>query len=113
MVLTAPGCHTLTAVDEVPARITEPTDASRAALQAALNEALGTSVTLAEDALTTSSLLTLEHNPPGRIEGVPVQGRKLAAPVQFRLLLHGSECVLLDPRNGDRQILSATTCVAE
>ncbi len=107
------GCQTLATAGDVPARITDPTDASRAALRDAVNEALGIQVTLAEDALTTSSILTLEHNPPGSINSMPAQGRTLDAPIQFRLMMNGSDCILVNQRDGRRHTLADTTCSPE
>ena len=55
------GCQALTAGSDIPALITNPTDESRAALKKALAEAFhGTEVTLADNALTQTSLLTVE-----------------------------------------------------
>lgn len=106
------GCQTL-ASEDVAARITDPTTASRAALSAAVNAAFGTEVMLDDDALTTSSILTIEHNPPGSINDAHALGRTLARPVQFRLLLDGGDCVLVRQGEGSRFILMDTTCLAE
>jgi hypothetical protein len=57
------GCQTIASADDVPARITNPTDASRAALQQAVNDALHTEVLLADNALTDSSILIIERSP--------------------------------------------------
>ena len=48
------GCQSLISGDDVAARITNPTDHSRAALQNTINEVLNTRVALADDALTDS-----------------------------------------------------------
>lgn len=113
VVLSLFGCQSLATADDVPARIVNPTEASREALQDVINAALGTQVVLADDALTGSSILTLEHNPPGSIRNLPAQGRTLDAPIQFRLLLHGADCILVDQRDGSRHTLPATSCFPE
>jgi len=106
------GCQTLVATDELPAWITNPDGASRAVLQAAVNEALNTDVVLADDALTDSSILTIERNIPGTLEGQPAQGRNMDMPIQFRLVVSGGDCVLIDQRDESRRILESTSCKA-
>jgi len=68
MVIALAGCQTLTASDDFPAWITNPDSGSRAALQAAVNEALDTDVALADDALTNSSILTIQRNPTDSLD---------------------------------------------
>jgi len=106
------GCQTLVATDDLPAWITNPDGASRAVLQAAVNEALNTDVVLADDALTDSSILTIERNIPGTLEGQPAQGRNMDMPIQFRLVVSGGDCVLIDQRDESRRILESTSCKA-
>jgi hypothetical protein len=96
-----------------PARIVNPDDSSRATLQAAVNKALGTEVLLADDALTHSSVLTIERNVPGSISGQHAQGRNMDTPIQFRLEKHGNACVLIDQSNPSSYILKGVDCIAE
>ena len=112
MVIALVGCQTLTASDDLPAWITNPDSSSRAALQAAVNEALNTDVALADDALTNSSILTIQRNPTDSLEGQPAQGRNMDMPIQFRLVITGGDCVLIDQRDQSRRILQNTTCRA-
>ena len=113
-VLLIAGCQTLTAESDVPAVITNPTDASRAALENALSEAFqGREVTLADDALTQTSLLTIEAGARRTIENPPVRGRVLEKPMQFRLVKNGDDCVLIDLRDQSRHKLENTTCAPE
>ena len=107
------GCQTLASGEDVAARITNPTDYSRAALQNAVNDALNTNVALADDALTGSSVLTIERNPPRSMQSPPAQGRNMDTPIQFRLVLNGSDCILIDQRDNSRYLLEKTTCAAE
>ena len=111
--LTMVGCQTLASGEDVAARITNPTDYSRAALQNAVNDALNTDVALADDALTDSSVLTIERNPPRSMQSPPAQGRNMDTPIQFRLVLNGSDCVLIDQRDNSRYMLEKTTCATE
>jgi len=106
------GCQTLAATDDLPAWISNPDNASRAALQAAVNEALNTDVALAHDALTDSSILTIERNLAGSLEGQAAQGRNMDMPIQFRLVISGGDCVLIDQRDESRRILKNTSCEA-
>lgn len=107
------GCKQVLEDANEPAVIVDPTDASRAALQQVVNEALRTDVLLADDALTDSSVLIIERKIPESITGSPAQGRTMEMPVQFRLLTNGTICVLEDQRDKTRYLLGDTKCVAE
>jgi len=107
------GCQTLATDSDVAARITNPTDDSRKALQSAINDALGANVTLADDALTDSSVLTIERNPPRSMENLPAQGRNIDMPMQFRLVLDDGDCVLIFTADDSRRTLADTNCIAE
>jgi len=107
------GCQTVDTVLDSPARIVNADADSRAALQAAVNEALGTEVLLAANALTDGSLLTIERRPAGTMENPTPPGRDMSEPIQFRLVLNQSDCVLIDQRDGTRHVLNDTSCVAE
>ncbi len=112
-VLLLSACQTMSADQDQAARITPATDASRAALQDAVNNALHTNVLLADDALTDSSVLTIELNPPGTMQNPNPLGRDMGKPIQFRLVVNQSACILIDQRDGTRHVLNDTTCVAE
>jgi len=107
------GCQTLATDDDVSARITNPTDDSRKALQRAVNAALDTNVTLANNALTDSSVLTIERNPPRSMENLPAQGRNMDMPMRFRLVLNDGDCVLVYTADDSRRKLADTSCIAE
>ena len=107
------ACQSLGDNGDVPARITGPTADSRAALRHAVGEMLHTEVQLADDALTRSSVLTIERNPPRTMQNLPATGRNLESPIQFRLVKTGASCVLIDGRNEERRVLENTTCVPE
>ena len=107
------GCQTMATGTDVPARITNPTAASRAALQNAVNDALHTEVLLAASALTTSSILVIERNPPRSMQNQAATGRNMDPPMRFHLVLNNSECILVDQRDESRHRLEDTTCAAE
>lgn len=107
------GCQTVDADYDRPARIVNADAGSIAALQAAVNEALGTEVMLADDALTGSSLLTIERWPIGTIDNPVPQGRILEKPIRFQLVRNGAQCVLVKQSDGSRYVLSNTDCEAE
>jgi len=107
------ACQTMSADQDLPARISPATDASRAALQETINSALHTNVMLADDALMDSSVLTIELNPPSTIQNPTPLGRDMGKPIQFRLVVNQSACILIDQRDGTRHVLNDTTCVAE
>ena len=96
------GCQTLANGEDVAARITNPTGHSRAALQNTVNDVLITDVALADDALTDSSVLIIEQHPPRSMQSPPSQGRNMDTPIQFRLVLNGSDCILIDQRDDTR-----------
>jgi hypothetical protein len=110
--LSAAGCQTVVADYDRPARIVA-NDASRAALQATVNNALGTTVTLSDSALTDSSLLTIENIPQPTMENPVPQGRVMKMPIQFRLVINGSDCVLVSQQDRARYVLADTSCAAE
>ncbi len=107
------GCQTMATADDVAARISKPTAASRAALQNAVNDALNTNVMLADDALTTSSNLSIERSPPRSMQGQTATGRNMDPPIRLRLVMNDSVCILIDTRDETRYPLDNTTCIAE
>lgn len=106
------GCKNVAPDADQSAVIVNPDASSRAALQAAVNAVLQTEVALADDALTTDSLLVIERRIPQTVEGSDAGGRTMQAPIQFQLVLNGSDCVLVDQRNQSRTVLADTNCAA-
>jgi len=99
---------------EMPARIVAATPESRAELHRAVTDALGRRrITLADDALTLSSILTLEHAPPVDAQARAATGRDVGRPERFRLLKVGGRCVLVHESDGARVILTQASCVPE
>lgn len=107
------GCKNVAPDTDQAAVIVDPDAASRAALQETVNAALHTDVTVADNALTDSSILIIERKIPQSIEGSPAQGRNMEMPIQFRLVTDGTNCILVDQRDASRHILADTRCVAE
>lgn len=107
------ACQTTASAYDVPARITNADDASRAALRQAVSDALQREVLLANDALTSSNLLIIERNPPNTAQGRLATGRNMEPAIQFRLVANGSDCILIDTRDDTRYRLENTTCIAE
>ena len=108
------ACTTTPAASDVPAVIVGSDAQSRADLQSAVSKALHrTSVTLADDALTHDSSLTIEpvrlRDPQGNI----AQGRETRMPEHFRLVESGHRCVLIHERTGQRMELANTKCAAK
>ena len=107
------GCQTVSKTDDVPAIVTNPTAASRAAVQRAVKDFLTIEVTIADDALTSSSLLIIERNPPRGMQNQVATGRNMDPAIQFRLVLNGTDCILVDTRDDSRRVLEDTACAAE
>jgi hypothetical protein len=108
------GCQTLSSSSDLPAVIEKPNDASRAALQNTLSGLFGgRKVNISEDALTRSSMLTLELSLQKTLSSQPATGRVLSEPYKFRLIKNGDRCTLIDLRDGTHHLLANTSCVPE
>ena len=108
------ACQTPAAQTEVPALLIDPTPASREELRVSVALLLGVpTVTLADDALTTSSVLLIEHYAPKDARGLPLTGRDFGRPEQFHLLRRGAACLLEDARSVRRIELTQSRCRAE
>jgi len=100
--------------EEVPAVLVEPTPSADAEIVAAIATALGAvPVSVAPDALTRSSLLTLEHREPERIPDRALTGRDLGRPERFRLVTDGKACILVHETGTARVTLLRSRCVPE
>ncbi len=78
-----------------PAVIVNPSDSSRSELARVVRKALhGAPVTLADDALTASNTLVIEHANPRDASGLPLDGRSLYRPERFELFAHGRRWTL-------------------
>jgi hypothetical protein len=105
------ACQNLSAQGDGPAVIANPGEASRSEIQSVLSEALGErSIRIADDALTQSSILTLE----GAVRGDPAReaprGRDLGGPERFDLVLDNGRCFLVYRGSGRRWRLHETEC---
>ncbi len=113
-ILLSAGCQTMNAGADVPAVITAPDEASYAAVKAALADSFGgLDVLIADDALTRSSLLTIERGPHRTINNPSPDGRIITEPFRFRLVQNGDDCVLIDLRDDSRHVLADTDCAPE
>jgi hypothetical protein len=110
-VLSPAACSTLSA-QEQPAVIAAHTAQSRAELARAASAAFnGQPVTLADDALTRESVLTLERATPPRAQGRAATGRTLEMPARLKLVLRGSRCLLVRETDGREWELREARCV--
>ncbi len=108
------ACNSAPVQPDVPAVIVEPDDGSRAELRQVISTALnGADITLADDALTLESSLSIEHPQHRGIEQQPLRGRDLGRPETFHLVLDGSQCVLVHDNTGLRWLLLDTGCRAQ
>jgi hypothetical protein len=109
--LAAAACGSL-AAQEQPAVIASPTADSRAALARVVASAMnGQPVTLADDALTRDSTLTIERATPSGPQGRAATGRTVEEPVRFSLVVRGSRCVLVRADDGRDFPLEGVRCV--
>ena len=108
------GCRTPAANPDAPALIIQPNEASRAELRKTLSGLFGgREINLADDALTDSSLLVLQHARDQESGGRPALGRDVARPFRFQLIKKEDDCFLVDMRDGKRYLLADTICVPE
>lgn len=108
------GCQGLNQNPDLPALIVQPDEASRAALKNTLSEIFGgQEITIADDALTHSSILSLEINLRKQADSQPALGRVVTPPFRFQLVKDKNGCFLVDLRDGKRHLLENTTCTEE
>jgi hypothetical protein len=114
VILAVAACHTPTAGSDLPALIVRPDEASKMALEKTLTGLFGDHpVALADDALTQSSMLTLDITPRQSVGGEAVLGRVLQGPYRFQLVKRQDNCFLVDLRDGKRYLLRNTSCTPE
>jgi hypothetical protein len=105
------ACSTL-AAQEQPAVIAAHTAQSRAELMRVVSAAFnGQPVTLADDALTRESVLTLERTTPPGPQGRAATGRTLEVPERLNLVLRDRRCFLVREADGGEWELSEARCV--
>jgi hypothetical protein len=105
------ACSTLSA-QEQPAVIAAHTAHSRAELERVVSAAFnGQPVTLADDALTRESVLTIERRTPPGEQGRAATGRTLETPARLNLVLRGTRCFLVRAADGREWELSEARCV--
>ena len=109
--LLVPAACSPLAAQERPAVIPAPTEQSRAELRNVVSTAFnGQPVTLADDALTRESVLTIERRTPPGEQGPAATGRTLEAPARLNLVLRGTKC-FLRAADGREWELNETRCV--
>ena len=97
---------------ERPAVIAAPSASARAELARVVTLAFeGVPVTLADDALTRDSVLSVERRTPAGPQGQAATGRTLGAPARLRLVLAGERCELVREDDGRRFPLRDVRCV--
>lgn len=98
---------------DAPAVIVNPSAESRRELSRVIGSMLHIeSVTLADDALTASNVLSLEHANPRDSLGRRLNGRELSRPETFELVKRESRCVLVQLRTGRARTLRHVHCAA-
>ena len=106
------ACATSNGAEQHSAVIVTPDAAARAALQQAVAKLVGRPVTLADDALTRQSTLTIEraaaHDPSGR----RIEARETSMPQSLTLVQRGSACVLIHDSTKQEVSLDGVNCKA-
>ena len=97
---------------ERPAVIAEASAGTRAELARVVALAFdGAPVTLADDAFTRDSTLSVERRTPAGPQGRAATGRTLDVPAQLRLVLDGARCELVREVDGRRFPLHDVRCI--
>ena len=104
------GCVQMPPKTDQPA-VLDGSPESSAALELTLNKVFNRPVTLAPDAFTKDSSMSLEPV-PARVDGVRIDGRETRAPEQFTLVRSEGECVLIRSGTGERFALRGARCTA-
>ena len=99
---------------DTPAVRTSLTAASKTELEQVVSAANGgVAVTLADDALTSSSVLIIERGMRRRIDAPPELGRDYGRPQRFQLVIDGGQCFLVQEDTELRWLLADTRCEPE
>ena len=92
----------------------ESTPAGTTEIRNVVENALpGRRILLANDALTTSSLLVIERRRHDSLAGTRAAGVADEAPQRFRLILDGDTCELVHLNTGKHHALTRTRCRAK
>lgn len=97
---------------EIPAVIDQPSTSSRDELQKVVSTVVGSRVTLAPDALTQDSTLSIERAVARDSGSRRIDVREVSGPEIFRLIKRGEQCVLVHERTKTETVLNAATCKA-
>ncbi len=93
------------------AAIITAAEGTQQALADAANKLMGRAIALRDDALTQTSVVTLEHSratPNARI----ATSRMLERPEQLQLVFDGLRCSLVRLKTGERAVLKRVNCTA-
>ncbi|MCY3818467.1 MAG: hypothetical protein OXH52_03745 [Gammaproteobacteria bacterium] len=104
------GALPATPLANAPAIIVDSTPSVRDDISQAVTTALGKKALIADDALTTSSLLIIERREPRTIDGRVGSGRIVDPPQTFQLVLDGDRCVLLHRRTDAAYPIESARC---
>ena len=99
---------------DTPAVRTSLTSASKTEIEQVISAANGgVAVTIAEDALATTSVLIIERGLDRRIDRPPELGRDYGRPQRFQLVIDGGQCFLVEEDTELRWLLADTRCEPE
>ena len=107
------ACRAGRNLENVPAVIANPSPQTEAELRRVISSALyGASFTMPDDALTQSSVVQVQVT-PGESSGGSGSGASVPSTVEFRLLINGPNCILVNQTDLRRWRLRQTLCVTE
>ena len=107
------GCMMTYANEPVPATLTSVSASQKANIASIISQWFGgVEVTLADDAFTRSSELSIERKAHMDNRGLPIEGRHNNPAYTFTLLKHGERCILRNNQTGDEKEVVGLSCTA-
>jgi hypothetical protein len=108
------ACRAGRNLQNVPAIIANPSPQTEAELRRVISSALyGAPFTMPDNPLTQSSVLTVEAVLPDDPNAANSPGSTERRTIEFRLLINGPNCILVNRQDLRRWRLTQTLCVTE
>ncbi len=108
------GCKNSITKNAVDAIILNPSVASQEELLSVTKEALNRShIVLADNALTTDSILIIDRDLKNDLSGDYAMGRRFDQPIKFRLLKKNGQCILIQENTDKYWVLQQTQCAVK
>ena len=107
------GCESQPMNVEQDAHLKAGDVAAQSRVHDAIEQAMGVSVTLGDDAFFAPGPVTLSHRVPAGAGGHPATGRVMERPEQWQLVRNGRACALKRLKTGEVLSLQGVECVED